>query len=242
MPEHSHSHNHDHDHDHNHADHDHSHDDDLTPAHQTYLYSQIAFDDIRTLNEVVPDSGAAVVKKGWAERMSVTPELVSDADQELLMFVPFTGQVKLHSILFRSPPTSSAPRTVHLFLNRDDLDFSSAASLVATQTLEVPQTSEVVEMPLKRALWNATQNVTLFFEDNHGAFGAGGEEAEVTRVSFLGFKGEWMRLSREPVSFLYESAARPQDHKVKGTVKRGVGSGVGGPGGGMAGRGGWDGM
>ncbi|KAI9882385.1 MAG: ubiquitin-binding protein cue5, partial [Watsoniomyces obsoletus] len=45
---------------------------------------------------------------------------------------------------------------------------------------------------------------------------AGGEEEgdneEVTRFSFLGFKGQWMPLNREPVNVLYEAAANPGDH------------------------------
>ena len=49
--------------------------------------------------------------------------------------------------------------------------------------------------------------MNLFFEDNH----SNGEE-DVTRISYLGFKGEYMALNREPVTFLYEAAANPSDH------------------------------
>lgn len=52
-----------------------------------------------------------------------------------------------------------------------------------------------------------TTSITLFFEDNW----SNGEEEE-TRISYIGFKGEFMRLNREPISFLYEAAANPQDH------------------------------
>lgn len=68
-----------------------------------------------------------------------------------------------------------------------------------------------------------TEHLTLFFEDNHGH----GEE-DVTRISYIGFKGDWTRLSREPVEVLYESAARPSDHKVEGvTTGMGMGGGLG---------------
>lgn len=86
---------HDHDDDHgghghdHHDDHaDHSHSDDITPALQSYLYRQIEFDKIVTLNESIPDSGVAVVKKGWEKRMDPKPEVVSDADEQLLMYIP----------------------------------------------------------------------------------------------------------------------------------------------------------
>lgn len=64
------------------------HADDVTPALQSSLYEQINFDEITTLNESRRDAGKAVVKKTWAERMEPEPELVSDADEQLLMTVP----------------------------------------------------------------------------------------------------------------------------------------------------------
>lgn len=76
-------------HDHGHHDHEHDHSDDITPALQSSLYEQISFDDIITLNESVTDAGKAVVKKTWVERLHPEPELASDADEQLLMTVPY---------------------------------------------------------------------------------------------------------------------------------------------------------
>lgn len=145
----------------------------------------------------------------------------------LLLSCSFTGQVRLHAILLRTSATDSAPKTLKVFLNRDDLDFNTASDLQPTQTFELSQTNEVQELPVKRALFNTTRSLTLFFEDNF----SGGDE-DVTRISYLAFKGEFMKLSKEPVNFLYEAAANPADHKVKGTSALGMGSGIGGPGGG----------
>lgn len=75
------------------------------------------------------------------------------------------------------------------------------------------------EIPLKRALFANTTHLTLFFVDNFGE--------EATRVGYVGFKGDWMELKREAVEVLYESAARPSDHKVAGEVGMGMGSGLG---------------
>ncbi|RYO76339.1 hypothetical protein DL762_009814 [Monosporascus cannonballus] len=73
---------------HGHHDHEHDHSDDITPAIQHSLYQHINFDAINTMNEAVPGSGKAVVKKSWAERMQVEPELVSDADEQIIVNVP----------------------------------------------------------------------------------------------------------------------------------------------------------
>jgi hypothetical protein len=115
--------------------------------------------------------------------------------------------------------------TLKLFLNRDDLDFSTASSLQPTQTLELAQSNEVQEVPVKRALFNTVRSLDLFFEDNWSQ----GDEEE-TRLSYLGFKGEWMKLSREPVNFLYEAAANPSDHKMASGVGERLGSNIHGSG------------
>ncbi|EHA17758.1 hypothetical protein ASPNIDRAFT_177822, partial [Aspergillus niger ATCC 1015] len=238
-------HHHHHDHGgHCHGEDGHDHSNDITPAIQSLLYSQIQFDAITTLNgrqpprepllhvvlylltgvlpaEASPKSGAAIVKKTWSERLNDEPELESDADEQLLMYIPFTGQVKVHSLLIYTAPSPSAPKTLKLFKNRDDLDFGTASDLKPTQTVEIPQPvpgADVFELPLNRAHWNATTSITLFFEDNW----SDGEE-DVTKVGYIGFKGQFMALNREPISFLYEAAANPGDHVAIQGVN-GVGS------------------
>ena len=92
------SHHHGHDHTgHGHEDHSHGHGDDhsdeTVPALQTLIWKQIDFDNIRTLNESEPDAGAKIVKRTWHQRLEADPELESDADEQLLMFVPYVAAV-----------------------------------------------------------------------------------------------------------------------------------------------------
>jgi hypothetical protein len=133
----------------------------------------------------------------------------------------FTGQVRLHSILIRSAPNASSPKTLKVFINDSDLDFTTASEKKPTQTLSISQTSDVQEIPVKRAFFNTTRSLALFFEDNW----SNGEEDE-TRISYLGFKGDFMKLSKEPISFLYEAAANPSDHKTIVGVKEGLGRSI----------------
>lgn len=76
---------------------------------------------------------------------------------------------------------------------------------------------------MKRAHFNAAQNITLFFEDNWGH----GDE-DVTRINYIGFKGTFIKLNKEPISFVYEAAANPSDHKAIVGSKLGMGHDVGG--------------
>ncbi|CAK1355269.1 PITH domain-containing protein 1 [Cercospora beticola] len=225
---HCHDEHHDHSHDHSHGAHDHTND--ITPALQHHIYDQIDFSAITTLNESTSRSGAAIVQKTWSERLNPSPSLLSETDEQLLMHIPFTAQIRLHSILIRTSTTDSAPMTLKLYVNREGLDFSTAADLPPTQTLELAQSNDVQEVPVKRALFNTVRSLDLFFQDNWGR----GDEDE-TRVDYLGFKGEWMKLSREPVNFLYEAAANPNDHKLPSGVGERLGSDIGGAGGGRHG-------
>lgn len=89
--DHGHGHHHDHgadDHDHGHG---HDHSDEIEPALQTLLWKQIDFEGIRTLNESETDSGAKIVEKTWPMRLDPEPYLESDADEQILMFIPYVN-------------------------------------------------------------------------------------------------------------------------------------------------------
>lgn len=131
--------------------------------------------------------------------------------------------MKLHSISLRTSNSLSAPKTLKVFINREDLDFSAAEEDHPTQSFELSQTSDIQELPVKRALFGGVRRLSLFFADN---FGDGDED--VSRISYLGFKGEWMQLGRAPTNILYEAAANPSDHEVKGVGVNQMGHGIGG--------------
>jgi hypothetical protein len=101
------------------------------------------------------------------------------------------------------------------------MDFDTASEKAPTQELSVSQTNEVQEIPVKRAHFNTTRSLALFFEDNW----SGGEE-DVTRISYLAFKGDFMKLNKEPVNVLYEAAANPSDHKTIAGIGEGVGRSI----------------
>jgi len=218
MSHHSHDHS-GHGHDHGGYDHSHDHSDDIEPALQTLLWKQIEFENITTLNETEPKSGAMIVEKTWPQRLNPEPLLQSDTDEQLLMFVPFAGTVKLHSILLRSSTDDTAPQTLKIFVNKEGLDFSAASEEKPTQELALSQTSDIQDIPVKRTLFGNTYSLTLFFENNFGN--------DATVIYYLGFKGEFTKLNREPVEFLYEKAANPADHApivgLKNTASEGSG-------------------
>lgn len=121
--------------------------------------------------------------------------------------------------MIRTSNSSSAPQTLKLFINRSDIDFATTSDLDPVQEIKLSQTSEVQEVPVKRALFGKVQNLTMFIEDNYGD--------DVSRLTYLGFKGDWMQLGMAPGVILYEAAANPADHKLKGTNVNQMGSRLG---------------
>ncbi|CEG81475.1 hypothetical protein RMATCC62417_15674 [Rhizopus microsporus] len=160
-----------------------SHDDLPGSGEQFLLYSKIDLDNIRCLNEAEPNSGQKVIRP-WNERMDDTKYLESDADEQLIVFVPFTGIVKLRSICLRTDNTDAAPSKVKVFINREDVDFDAAESYTPVQEFDLVQGSnEVIEYTTKATKFSNVRNITLFFSENFG------EDTSIIR--YLGFKGEW---------------------------------------------------
>ncbi|ORX56815.1 DUF1000-domain-containing protein [Hesseltinella vesiculosa] len=189
-----------------HCDHDH---DDLPGAgDQFLLYQRIDHDNVRCLNEMEPDSGKLIIRP-WNERMDNSKFLESDADEQLLIYVPFTGMIKLRTICLRTDPSDQAPSTMKVFVNRDDMDFDAAESYTAVQTWElVQQVDQVAEYQTRITKFTNVRNLTLFFPDNFGG--------DTSIIRFLGFKGEWTEMKRDPIITVYEANANPADHKIPG--------------------------
>lgn len=73
--------------------------------------------------------------KPWHRRLDTEgPSLRSNADDpELLLHVPFTGSVKLQAISVIGGTNGGAPAKLKVYVNRDDLDFATAADLAPVQ-------------------------------------------------------------------------------------------------------------
>lgn len=133
--------------------------------------------------------------------------------------------MRLHSILIRTTADEYAPKTIKLFKNRDDLDFSAASDTKAVATLTHPEgfgvdensstasvatlssldEEGIAEYAVSRAAFSNITSLTIFVEENYGE--------DTTKILFIGLRGEWTKISRNPVITLYEAAANPKDHK-----------------------------
>ena len=163
-------------------------------------------------------SGAAIIKT-WDKRNDPEPELITDADDQLILHIPFTSPVKLSTLLLRpSSNPDNTPSTIKLYknlpesvINFDDIPNLPPAKL--TTTLDsiptVADTSEIISFPLQQVKWSNTDSITIFVEQSLGGNNTG--------LTFIGFKGKSTGINRQaPQNIVYESAPQLKDHTKVG--------------------------
>ncbi|KAF2652272.1 DUF1000-domain-containing protein [Lophiostoma macrostomum CBS 122681] len=162
------------------------------------------FGGVRTLFETTAPSALAAGKgKGAAtESESKKDWIESDVDEQLMLYMPFTSTLKVHTIQLTSlPPTSDdddddeipmRPKTIHLYSNRQhNLGFDEAEDIPATQTLELDASSwdektGTAKLELRFVKFQNIHSLVLFISAGDGD----GEKTRVDRVRIIGDTGE----------------------------------------------------
>ncbi|KAI8820091.1 galactose-binding domain-like protein [Fimicolochytrium jonesii] len=189
-----HGHGHDHDHDHDH--------DGPDRGSEYTLYQQVDLDNVTCLNE--SDDGAIKkVFKTWDQRNDRTTFVESDVDEQLIVHIPFTANIKLKSIAVVGGPGEEAPASMKAYVNRADLDFDTAEATPPAQEWELVHgdttstaAALIPEYPTRMTKFQNVRHLTLYFPSNFGA--------EVTRIFYIGLKGEWDVIKKDPVITVYE--------------------------------------
>lgn len=215
--------------DHNH--HNHNHEDHHTHPHGD---PPIATSVAQSLNHRIDTARLAAFN--LRNRQSELPALFKTADTryesspvfrsefgpELLLSIPFTGPVKLFSLLVRaSPDEQHAPRTIKLYRNAPHLSLDTVRAARPTYVCEHPPAASsaaasaagiFVEHHLPRRKFAGTTSLTVFFDSPD----ADGPPLELYALEL---RGDWAGPSTgAPVSLLYESAARREDHPLGQTA------------------------
>ncbi|KZV87195.1 DUF1000-domain-containing protein [Exidia glandulosa HHB12029] len=204
-------HNHDHSHgascaDESHVhDHDHSHESPDAPADN--LFARIDHPNVVALN--CEAHQPAKILKAWHQRMDESIAIESDADDQMILRVPFTGVVKLKSVLIKAGPGEQTPTRVALYVNDEGLDFDDVAAKPSTQEFEMVQSRDVGEYQVKAAKFSNVTCVTLFFPAAQGA--------DTINLYYVGFMGTWTESKKEPIVAVFETQANLSDHeKIQG--------------------------
>lgn len=218
-----------HEHHHLHGDDD-PHDDHVAPVPTStaqLLNLKINLPQVTALNLENPRDELSKVFKDANSRYSLKPIIKSDADEQLILHIPFlNGTVKLHSVILRTNGDKYCPKKIQLWKNNRDIDFDSVDLFKPNFSMshphvgvpynddedgdEVPEVLETdadfVEHHLPRHVFTGVHHLTMFFKDIYG------DEEEV-HLHSIELRGEFTELTKDPVITIYESAANPADHK-----------------------------
>ncbi|PFH53206.1 hypothetical protein AMATHDRAFT_188451 [Amanita thiersii Skay4041] len=177
------------------------------PNPQDNLYKYIDRENVIALNASRP--GYDVIKP-WHNRQDESVCIESDADDQLILRIPFMGSVRLRGLLLKSGPVEHTPSKVLLFANEMNLDFSDVTNRSPTQEFNVAQARGVGEYSLRTAKFSNLSSISLYFPSSQGA--------DSTRVYYVGFLGHWSERKEEPVITVYEAQPNISDHdKIQGT-------------------------
>jgi len=111
--------------------------------------------------------------------------LESDCDPQLLIHIPFTQAVRIHSLGFHQLDLKRAPRTIKLFVNKSTMDFSSAETTPSTQDIQLTeqQVSGKQLIPLKYVKFQNVNSITIFVVDNFSS--DSDDESDTTAIKHI---------------------------------------------------------
>lgn len=161
------------------------------------LNSDSEFGSVRILVEAekpsaLSSNGKAIEdKKDWVE---------SDTDEQLMLFMPFQAQLKIHTLQLTSLPPSSSeddeerpmrPKTINLYTNTTHiLGFEEAEGIPATQSITLApsdwDSSGTANIPLRFVKFQNVTSLVLFVVDGDGDR----ERVRLDRLRIIGETGE----------------------------------------------------
>ncbi|KAH8507498.1 hypothetical protein H0E87_009880 [Populus deltoides] len=150
------------------------------PRGQVDLLDFIDFSGVECLNQSTSHSLSNAIKQGYREDDGLNLE--SDADEQLLIHIPFNQVIKLHSIAIKGPE-EDGPKMVKLFSNKEHMGFSNVNDYPPSDTVVLsPDTLKGKPVVLKYVKFQNVRSLTIFIEDNQ-------LDSEITKVQKIALFG-----------------------------------------------------
>ncbi|KAI4350056.1 hypothetical protein L6164_010581 [Bauhinia variegata] len=147
---------------------------------QVDLLDFIDWSGVECLNQSSSHSVANALKQGYREDDGL--HLESDADEQLLLYIPLTQVVKLHSIVIKGPE-EEGPKTVKLFSNREHMGFSNVSDFPPSDVADLSQENlKGKPVLVKYVKFQNVRSLTIFIEDNQ----TGSEITKVQKIVLYG--------------------------------------------------------
>ncbi|KAL9266932.1 PITH domain-containing protein [Drosera capensis] len=147
---------------------------------QVDLLDFVDWSGVECLNQSSGNSLFNALKQGYREDDGLILE--SDADEQLLIYIPFTQVVKLHSIAVKGPE-EEGPKTVKLFSNKEHMGFSNVNDFPPSDALSLsPDKLQGKPIALKYVKFQNVRSLTVFIEANQ----SGSEVTKVQKIALFG--------------------------------------------------------
>ncbi|KZO94204.1 DUF1000-domain-containing protein [Calocera viscosa TUFC12733] len=171
------------------------------------LFGVIDRDNVFGVNISMPEDAKELIKP-WHERESTVKYAESNVDDQLIIHIPFVEQVRIRSIFLKPARGELAPQRVRVYVNRPfGVYFSDIDDLKPQQDVSLLEgATEVAEYPVRVAAFANVSSVTLLFSDS--------QDGELSRMYYVGFKGERRSPGRDPNTKLDIPAANAADAPV----------------------------
>ncbi|KAK7045664.1 hypothetical protein VNI00_007497 [Paramarasmius palmivorus] len=174
-----------------------------TSGEENNLFGTIDRDNVHGLNLTVPEDAKELIKP-WDQREDTDKFVESGVDDQVIIHIPFTQNVRIKSIMLKLGRGSTAPLRLRAYLNRPNIvDFSEADNTKPHLDISLLEgETGVVEYPVRTApgagAWTSVWAVSLFFVSLPFLLDAGlidvpksdSVDEETSRVYYIGFKGD----------------------------------------------------
>jgi hypothetical protein len=146
------------------------------------------------------------VFKPFARRLDAEPILISDADEEIMIFARFTSPVHIRKIMVIGGGDHAChPDRLRCYVNQENADFSNIQSFAISQEFNLPvNDSGTVELITSLRPFTNVTSLIFYFPSNHG----GGDSSS---IRYIGMQGEHTHYRREAVDTVYEVLCNGQD-------------------------------
>ncbi|KAJ7349391.1 PITH domain-containing protein [Mycena albidolilacea] len=153
------------------------------------LLEHVDIQQLNCLNESTDHSFAGIVAQ---KKVNTTSSyLLSDADEQLLLNIPFHQSVRVRSIVIKSSAGEQAPKRVKLLVNRPSIGFEDV------EDAEEPEVAQILDLPeddvkngrpiqLRFVRFQAVNSLHIFVVSNQG----GVDETRIDAVDVLGLTVE----------------------------------------------------
>ncbi|CAN6439643.1 unnamed protein product [Victoria cruziana] len=143
---------------------------------QVDLLDFVDWSGVECLNQNTSRSLVNALKQEYREADELYLE--SDADEQLLIYIPFKQVIKLHSIVIKGPE-EDGPRLIKLFVNKENMGFSNVSDFPASDsTVLLPDNLKGKPVILKYVKFQNVRSLTIFVENNQS-------DADITKIQKL---------------------------------------------------------